>query len=273
MKNFSPWRYPGSKNKLLKDLEFYLDPLIEKNKSFSDAFVGGGSVSLHFAEKYPEASIHINDFDDWIYSFWDVVVFGGADLDNLLSRLELNPTIDLFYELSELHPLTRTDKAYRAMFFNRCCFSGIVKRDGNKVKSSPIGGRKQTSKYTVDCRYNAEKLISKTLDCHKLLKNRTKVYNQDVNTYLDLNIGAALYLDPPYREKGPQLYNFFMDDNQHKMLANKLQSKDDWVLSYDDDLVIKGFYSNNKITDLAARYSINGKKNIWKDKNELIITK
>lgn len=271
MKNISFLRYPGGKANLLPTLLTYLEPMIIDSENFADAFVGGGSVALTVAQKYADKKLHINDLDDWIYSCWKIIV---EDPSELIKLLDVVPTIEMFNDISNTTPTSMLDKAFRAIFFNRCCFSGIVKRNGDKVKSSPIGGKEQKSKYKVNCRYNFKKLKEKILICHDVLKNRTTVSNLDIEEFLNVDLhNCVYYLDPPYLLKGSQLYNSFMTDVQHKDMAAQLQLKDNWVVSIDDDPRIRNFYSSNKVFDLSARYSIQGKKDSWDKKNELIILK
>jgi DNA adenine methylase len=155
--------------------------------------------------------------------------------------------------------------AYRAVFFNRTTFSGIF-------NSGPIGGKDQSSKYPIGCRYNANKLREKIIKCHKLLMGRTTVTNSDFSQ-LDVftKTNTPAYCDPPYYIKGDVLYREKMIPHEHFVLRNILDSRDNWVLSYDDCPPIRAHYENKTVIDLTARYSINGKKIDWATKNELII--
>ena len=96
------FRYPGAKNKYLPILMEYIDPLLKEQKSFIDVFVGGGSVLLEVAKKYPDAQLYANDMDYWMYCFWNIVA--GQDkskLDELLELINIQPTLELFYKLRE----------------------------------------------------------------------------------------------------------------------------------------------------------------------------
>jgi DNA adenine methylase len=262
----TPFRYPGAKNKLLPVLREHLDTMIVGQDSFMDVFVGGGSVLLDVAERYPTIQLHANDKDYWMYSFWQVVSGSSdTDVDALLQLVAKKPTLELFYELRNTPTTDVVECAYRAIFFNRTTFSGIF-------YSGPIGGKEQKSQYTVDCRYNAKKLREKILACRQLLVNRTTVTCLDVTQYDEFwNTDNPAYLDPPYYVKGDALYIEKMDAFAHEKVAALLQHRDNWVLSYDDCPEIRNLYSNNQIIDLAARYCINGKKDSWESKNELII--
>ncbi len=260
------FRYPGAKNKLLPVIMENLNPLLEKEKSFVDVFTGGGSVLLKVAKEYPDHTLYINDKDYWVYCFWKVVSSGDcSQLNNLLKLVGQTPTIDLFYKLREENTTDEVECAYRAVFFNRTTFSGIF-------NSGPIGGKDQKSKYKIDCRYNPKKLQDKILKCDELLANRSVVSNLDfskLDVFVNKDIPA--YCDPPYYIKGPSLYREVMMPCEHFELRNVLYNRKNWVLSYDDCPEIRNYYTDKPIVFLDARYCINGKKEKWEKKNELII--
>jgi DNA adenine methylase len=270
LSSLTPFRYPGSKNKLLSDLVPHLNNYLEETRngkqSFSDAFVGGGSVLLAVASLYPNTPLYANDKDYWMYCFWKVVSdTDRTQLDAMLELVKVQPTIELFRKLRGEAPITEVDCAYRAIFFNRTTFSGIA-------RSGPIGGDKQESKWTVDCRYNTTKLVNKIEKCHQLLSGRTQVDNKDITEYSYLTgCNQPIYLDPPYYVKGDMLYQAKMDDFHHSKMADILSKRSNWVLSYDDCPEIRNLYKDNQIIDVSARYCIDGKKTDWKGKNELII--
>src|SRR5271165_3718113 len=149
MATITPFRYPGSKNKLLPILISEIDKIIytSKCKAFADVFVGGGSVLLEIANKYNEIQLFANDKDYWIYCFWKIVSDENtSNLNKLLDMMESLPTIPLFNQWRQNDSRDEIECAYKAIFFNRTTFSGIL-------TSGPIGGQEQKSKWTVNCRY------------------------------------------------------------------------------------------------------------------------
>lgn len=262
----TPFRYAGAKNKLLPIIMEHLNPLLEKHNNFADVFIGGGSVLLEVAKKYPKINLFANDKDALVASFWQIVAGTNClNLNELLSMMETQPTIELFYKLREKPASNIVERAYRAIFMNRTCFSGIL-------SSGPIGGKEQLSKYKIDCRYNFSKLKEKILECNKLLAGRTIIDNVDITNYSILNKDdCAVYCDAPYYIKGDMLYPEKMSKLQHEQLAGILQKRNNWVASYDNCKKIRDLYKDNVIIDLSARYCINGKKDSWKNKSELII--
>jgi DNA adenine methylase len=264
--NITPFRYPGAKNKLLPIVTAHIDEMMIGHDKFCDAFVGGGSVLLDIAKRYPQVQLYANDKDYWVYCFWKIVASSDFNkLSELLTLLDTRPTLDLFYRLRDEQTTDEIRCAYKAIFFNRTTFSGIF-------KSGPIGGKEQKSAYTVDCRFNSDKLKKKITDCSKLLAGRTIVDNYDINNYSILkSTDCPTYLDPPYYIKGKALYSEYMTHNEHVALADLLCARKNWVLSYDDCPEIRDLYKTKPIVDLSVRYSINGSKTKWEHKNELII--
>jgi len=265
----SMFRYPGGKSKMLPILMEYISKVHKNAWPFCDAFVGGGCVALEVAAKYPLGRIYLNDKDYWIYSFWDIVAGKETSkLPDLLKLIDQPATLEQFYKLKGEATNDKLRCAYKAIFLNRTTFSGIL-------KSGPIGGKDQKSEYTVDCRYNADKLKKKITACNKLLQGRATVTNYDISEYLFRYVDCCMtvYLDPPYYNKGSALYTEFMQPSEHIEMANVLlkSAVTKWILSYDDCPQVRELYSKNTIIDLAARYCINGKKNSWEKKNELII--
>ena len=269
-------RYPGGKRKLLPMLMKHLSPLLNLQNSFCDAFVGGGSVLIEVAKQYPKHSLFINDKDYGIYSIWKILASDSdTDFNQLLHLIDKEPTIDYFYQLRDTPPNNIVESAYQAIFFNRCCFSGIniTRIKNNKIfTSNPIGGKNQNSKYKVNCRYNSKKIKSQLTDVRKLLKNRCFVYNQDISALL-LNLpDIPLYCDPPYWYKADQLYNTYMVNEEHKTLSFLLKNKKNWVLSYDNCLEVKELYSWAKLHEIDAKYSISSDNEEWRNCKELLIT-
>lgn len=265
----SVFRYPGAKNKLLPIILDYLKDIIKEDGAFIDAFVGGGSVLLAVAEKYPKVKLYANDKDYWIYSFWKVVSGPSQeDFEDLIDMVVQKPTLDLFYSLREDKYQDYVRCAYKALFFNRTTFSGIF-------YSGPIGGKKQDGKYTVDCRYNPKMLRHKLIMCRNLLIGRTEVSNDDFANFKMLTeTNEPVYLDPPYYLKGDSLYIEKMTNQDHYDLSCLLcyLNRSNWVLSYDDCVEVKSLYKDCcNIIDINARYCITGTKNTWKNKKEIII--
>lgn len=267
----TPFRYPGSKNKILPVIGQHLYPLVEKKSFYFDGFVGGGSVLLDIATKFPDKKLIANDLDFGVSQFWNLM--GNSfewEISQLKNMLACKPTVDMYYHLRNLKeaPIySRIDAAFRALFFNRTSFSGDMRRG-----ASPIGGRHQKSKYTVDCRYNADKLIDKIERIHELLRGRLVVESRDIlaTDHIE-NDDMAAYLDPPYFVAGKMLYEQGMKTEDHRKLADKLKGRTNWVLSYDNAPQITALYDWAEIQPVDVKYCIKGEKTSWDETKEILI--
>jgi DNA adenine methylase len=261
----SPFRYPGGKNRYLSILMKYIEPMLIDQYNFTDLFVGGGSVLLEIAKKYPNHTLYANDKNYWMYCFWKVI----SDIDSfafnkLMNLIEFTPTLIKFNELRKDLSLDEIDCAYKAIFFNRTTFSGIL-------NSGPIGGKTQSSKYSIDCRYNIKTLKKQLTECRNLLKGRIIVSNLNFSDHIQIKTNNPIYLDPPYFKMGKYLYSEYMTNEEHLELYNLLKNRNNWVLSYDDCDEIRKIYLNHNIINMQGLYSVIGKKTTWDKKNELII--
>jgi DNA adenine methylase len=256
------FRFPGSKSKLLTPLAPFLDRLVEGQNVFHDVFTGGGSVALFVAKRHPRLELRLNDLDPDLSAFWRTVAGDGEEA--LCDRIQVRPTVELFHQLRDTKAKCDVDRAFRALFFNRCCFSGLL--DG-----SPLGGKWQASPNKVFTRYNAQRLIEEVRDAHRLLRGRTRVSEIDAVDYIRRHPDEAKYLDPPYFEKGDQLYRERMSLASHFSLADALRRSSNWVLSYDRSPVIVELYQWAILHSLAAKYSVSGVKRTWARSHELII--
>lgn len=272
VRNYQPFRYPGGKGKLAKNPAFrsLIDPILQGADTFYEGFLGSASITLDVALRYPNMKFVATDFDFTISGFWELIGNGtDAQVQELVTLIAQPPTVELFRALRERakqpEPLTLVERAYHAIFFNRTTFSGIA-------MAHPIGGYGQESKWTIDCRYNADALQKKVHNLRRLLAGRLTVTNEDVIAWLQrIPAGVPLYLDPPYFVKGDVLYPVKMDAMQHGKLADSLATRTNWIMSYDICDEVREKYSFAKLLELSFRYSINGKKTEWKNTNEFLI--
>lgn len=267
----SIYRYPGSKAKLLPQILPFIDAsLKEASEGFVDAFVGGGSVLLAVAEKYPQLQLYANDKDLDVSAFWEIMSRGtNSELSELKRLLEQKPTTALYYELRQKKPasISMVEAAYQAIFFNRTSFSGDMRH-----AASPIGGKNQSSKYTVDCRYNTKKLLEQVDAIHKLLKGRVIVSPYDINSYDAIkNEKLTLYIDPPYVIKGNMLYEERMNSSDHLALSKTLSNRKNWILSYDNCPQVLELYDWANINLIDVAYCIKGAKTNWQNTKEVLI--
>lgn len=154
---------------------------------------------------------------------------------------------------------------FATFFLNRTNRSGIL-------KAGPIGGYSQKGAYKIDCRYNKEQLIKKVAKIAEN-KNKIKLYNYDIRAFIKKIIplyeNAFVYFDPPYFNKGKELYKNFFSKQDHEDIAILIKNvKSNWMVTYDDSDAIKEIYKDYDIKKYVVTYSL---ANTGKSK-ELIFT-
>jgi len=266
----SLFRYPGGKSKLVK----HFTPFVPAGAhTLYEPFVGGGSVFTYMLRNNLVQRASINDIDPFVSAFWKVL-FGASDRDyeNLIDLMDCRPTAKQFDTMRETKPVSIVDRAFYAIFFNRTTFSGIM-------SSGKIGGNAQTGKWTVDCRYNAPRLIAEANDLRRY-RDRVVVRNVDFSEVLPCaGQGDFVYLDPPYIKKGGDLYtksHQLMSLEDHTRLRDVLRelsaNKIPFLLSYDVCDEVEELYAGFTFHNLAATHTISGKKTQNKKTKEYLIT-
>lgn len=239
-KNLSPFRYPGGKSRMID----YLYEHLYKNKveTLYSPFAGGSSFELAMLESGVVNKLVLNDLDYGIYSvYWTILHMP----DELIYRIqEAKPTHKDYFEAQEhikngFIGLNNIEAAWTTLLVNRLAYSGIS-------KANPLGGRNGTNEQLLS-RWNPTKLIksiqhiasfSKQIEIHC-----TDAFEFMVESYWDNN--GLLFLDPPYVNKGADLYNIAMTIEQHETLAFHLEQLYQGVSGA--NVVVT--YDYNKITD------------------------
>lgn len=272
-------RYPGGKQKLISKIFSNHLPDKKPVKLAVEPFAGSAAFSIAMLESERAERIALNDKDKLVSSLWKIVFSSKADkLARLISKVDVS--LDTWLEAKQLQPTTTLQYAIKCLFLNRTSFSGILRDE-----IGPLGGMKQQSQYTIDCRFNREFLADRIMELSKL---RNRVVMKHSNTYQEMyykvnqyakregivSDSILWYLDPPYYYKADKLYRHFFDDDEHQRLYNLLSKPDfngNWILSYDYASFIVNLYSRlfdlNYIEKSYTCASQKGNK-----VNELIIT-
>lgn len=256
-------RYPGSKQKLAAAIlesfpdEFTVPLFISADAHYIEPFFGSGAIGFSVMRRmHRGARVTIADMDIGIVSLWKAV----RDSPRELSRQILNfvPTVDAFYEFKKRDGeyTNDVDTGFRKLALHRTSFSGFGYKAGG-----PLGGSHQHGDYSVGCRWNADRMVLVISALHKCLRKfeNLSILHQCVFTVLE-NIEAGpstfVYLDPPYYEKGEQLYKHGFSPSDHNRLASVLRGNTFcWAASYDDHPEIRRLYEGCKFRQLNVRYS------------------
>lgn len=264
------FRYPGGKNKFKKTI---IDKILLSDRCvYVEPFFGGGSIGLSLLDMNFD-KFWFNDKDVGIYALWKSLLESPETLKKYIN--EFIPTVDAFYTFKEMFTnntfdssLNKEDTAllgFMKLAIHQISYSGLGVKSGG-----PLGGKNQKSIYSIDCRWSPKYLCKKIDNLNrKLSSNNVLITNLDYSDILHQSEDSIVYLDPPYYEKGDQLYLHYFNENDHVNLMNLLKiSNYDWVLSYDNHEYIRNIYDWSNIDILNANYTINTVTN----KTELLIS-
>lgn len=251
---YSPLRYPGGKGKILS---FMID-LIKLNKleniEYVEPYAGGAAVALGLLLNGYVNKIHINDSDKAIHAFWYSIL---NHTEQFIEKILSTPvTVDEWRNQKKIYnnidQYSILEVGFSAFFLNRCNRSGVL-------KGGLIGGYEQKGNWKIDARFNKQDLI-KRIEKIALYKDKIKLYNEDTAELLENNKDAfrncILYLDPPYYEKGYQLYKNHYKPSDHEKISTLVKElKCYWVVSYDNVKPIVTLYKNIKKRVFNISYS------------------
>ena len=251
---YSPLRYPGGKSKI-SDLVKLIIQKADVDGTYIEPFAGGAGVALYLLLNNIVNDIVINDYDKAIYSFWRAIKEDGEKFIDLIDSTPI--TIDEWKKQKEVYSNSKSyslELGFAAFFLNRTNRSGIL-------TAGPIGGYEQKGAYKIDARFNKETLIKKIQEIIKR-KNSIHIYNKDIRSFITSVIpkyedNSFVYLDPPYYNKGQQLYKNFLTYDDHAQIANLIfeNIRCPWIVSYDNVEDIARLYDNYCTKQFEVNYS------------------
>ena len=251
-----PLRYPGGKTSLLSYIEKFIVSNNMSVKAIIEPYAGSAAISIGILKKDIISKAYINDSDQMIYAFWKTVMNNNQDLIEMVDNVQVN--LDTWFDFrtylteNPLSKFNEKDVALAFLFLNRTSYSGIV-------KAGPLGGKKQQSEYTIDCRFNKMNLKKKIKNL-EMLSSRVEIFNMDgvqfMKEIIRRNGDVFIYADPPYYRVGKKLYNQYFDDSKHIELADYLKRVEEqpWLLSYNNEEFIFNLYSDQEMVPIYLDY-------------------
>lgn len=253
---FSPLRYPGGKGKLAA----FVADVVKTNKLsdglYVEPYAGGAAVAWELLLTGVVRNVAINDVSWPIYAFWVSVLNRTDDLIAMIRDTPVNVETrarvkEAFMKRSDLSEL---DTAFAMFFLNRTNRSGIL-------NGGMIGGKAQTGPWKLDARYNKEELIDRIIRIARM-RRRITVTKMDAVAFLrsqapTWNAKTLVYLDPPYFDKGPDLYPNFYKHGDHAGVAAAVRELRGipWIVSYDDVRPIHDLYAGSTWLQYTIGYS------------------
>lgn len=251
--NVSPLRYPGGKTRACKIIENVILQHFDITSfdTIISPFFGGGSFEFYMQNKYG-VMLKVNDKFTPLYNFWKQVKINKAILCEELREIKaVSKEQFIAYRKTIMDLQTNIlQQATQYFVINRCSFSGSTLSGGFSEEAS----RKRFTQSSIN-RIEALDLTN------------IEIYNEDfydfVNTYTPIE-KALLFLDPPYYlESKSKLYGNNGDLHEgfnHNLLFDLLNTKKNWLLTYNNCAYIRNLYKEYIILDVNWSYGMNTTK-------------
>ena len=249
----TPLRWPGGKSRAIPKLAPYFPPqLRECYGEFREPFLGGGSVAIHITKTYPLLDIWVNDLYEPLVNFWQQLQMFGNEMKDELSGLKLayiTPDLakELFLKSKEIiNDATQTnfDRAVAFYIVNKCSFSGLT-------ESSSFSPQASNSNFSL-------RGIEKLPEYSELIKN-WRITNYSYDYLMDGNMGAFMYLDPPYDIKD-NLYgnkgSMHKGFDHDKFAIDCDNNNMDMLVSYNSDQLVKERFKNWNAAEFDLTYTM-----------------
>ena len=244
-------RYPGGKSRAVAKMDPYF-PDLRNYEEFREPFLGGGSVAIYVTKKYPGLNIWVNDLYEPLVNFWQQLQMFGNDFSNALKQLKI--TCDSTDKAKQLFLVSKEkindqnvsnfDRAVAFYVVNKCSFSGLT-------ESSSFSEQASNSNFSL-------RGIYKLPDYSALITN-WRITNYSYDYLLDGNMGAFVYLDPPYDIKD-NLYG--RKGSMHKGFDHDKFASDcsacymHQLISYNSDQLVKDRFKNWKAGEFDLTYTM-----------------
>ena len=253
LKSFkTPLRYPGGKSRACTKMDPYF-PDLRNYTEFCEPFLGGGSVAIHVAKKYPHLKITVNDLYEPLINFWVQLQQFGDELTEKIksyksTHSEPVSAKELFLEAKENINNRSLDCIERAAAFyivNKCSFSGLT-------ESSSFSKQASISNFSMR-------------GIEKLPQYAEIVSHWHINQYSyehlmeNMHDGLFMYLDPPYDikdnlygKKGSMHKGF-----DHDQFAADCASHDiPMLISYNSDQLVKDRFKDWNVAEFDLTYTM-----------------
>lgn len=269
LRYITPLRYPGGKAKLAP----FVTRLLQRNEltggTYVEAYAGGASIAMALLLKGHVSDVHINDLDPSIHAFWHCVLDETEALCRLIRQRRVSAAEWVRQRAVQRDPKSHDvlELGFSTFFLNRTNRSGIICSGGM------IGGMGQTGPWKLDARFNKKELVSR-IERIAAYRGHIHLHREDAAQFLTrilptLPQRSLVYLDPPYYVKGTRrLYANFYSHDDHVRIAELMSGvKTPWLVSYDDQEVIRRLYRAFR----TRRYQLTYTARERSDGNEVLI--
>ena len=261
----TPLRYPGGKSRACTKMAPYFPDLRDYDE-FREPFLGGGSVAIYVAKKYPDLNIWVNDLYEPLVNFWQNLQMFGVELKDQLSELKSKHNDPdsarvLFTSSKERinsRDCSSIDRAVAFYIVNKCSFSGLT-------ESSSFSPQASVSNFSL-------RGIEKLPGYQEIISNwNINGYSYEYLMTHDMHDGIFMYLDPPYDIKD-NLYG--KKGSMHKNFDHDQFAKDcdehsiPMMVSYNSDQLVKDRFKGWNAAEFDLTYTMRSVGEYMRDQKE-----
>lgn len=252
--SLSPLRYPGGKSRAINILKEHVHQYYPDRRICISPFLGGGSFELSMMSECDH--VYANDKFFPLYTFWNEWKTNSVNLVDAVQQLHPVTKEQFHYYRNSIDtvPTTLLKAAYYYVI-NRCSFSGATFCGGFSQESAERRFNQSSIDRLKDV--NLTKISFSCLDAVEFLHQ----HPETSETYV--------YADPPYYITN---YVYGRDGDlheqfDHKAFAEYIQTRSDYLISYNDCEYIRDLYKNSTILSVQWSYGMNKTKK----SNEILI--
>jgi len=244
----SPFRYPGGKSWLVRDIVSEITRLKRPPRLFLEPFAGGASVALAVGAYGLSDKILLVEKDPNVAAVWRTIL--GPNSEWLARRIiEFDINRDSVEQMLASKPHSIRHLAFLTLLRNRVTHGGVLSATGGLLKNGERGNGVSSRWYPVTLATRIRKIA--------LLRDRMSFIEGDGMEYLRKHSQSkttCMFVDPPYTERGKQaglrLYN--ESEVDHEEIFRVCQrGRATAFLTYDDNALIR---------KLARRYGFGFRK-------------
>lgn len=254
----SPFRYAGGKSKIIPFLASFVRE--EKCEVLASSHAGGASFELAMLEARLAKRLLLNDLDYGVFAVWWATLNMPEELIYRIRSFQ--PTHAAYFKAQEhiklgYDRLDLMDAAWYTLLVNRLSFSGIA-------RANPLGGRNGDIN-ALTSRWNPATLAKRINAIHEMA-HLIDLSCLDAVEFIEgafWSDHTTIFIDPPYVEKGKDLYNIYYTQRDHIRLSVTLDSlhigtpASDIIVTYDYNEWLQGLYRgpDNELI-VGRKYSI-----------------